>query len=1031
MRKIYAFCLVAVMALLTSFSAYAEDMVSATITWDIPGSVVIYVGSTGDGNRVSLAPDATSYTAIIPDQTWGTTYVRAAEGYALENAVCQDDGKTITVGGYTIPQISINMGAYAHGGHTVKVNCSKIEYDGNISINFVSGGKVTATLSGTNRAFDLQGGEQTIPFSTKFEKTITFYAQADGSSDPYIKQNENTIVWSKRNQYATTLSHNEITLADGDKFEVKYNDEPAVTPVEKEYRTVNITYGSEEAKAAVTMIRNATKKESLAFKALESFEVEKGDVVRITFNTLDYEVTVNGSKLTPDDSRESTAWESAPINDNLNLTVDAVERQYPTIYLTAYIANPESVLLRDGTLDGPEIDFSKWEAGQTVSQSYTIKIDNYSEYVSAQSFTAYTIPVNGKYGKFHIEAQDGSYIKYSFYKDDNYYVPVDAVSKPDPTNPISQVYIDARKKNENKKLVIKLDNSGIDASDVKFVDRWNNYYDLQKGYNELTIDPNYVKPLSVRLHNFSGEITSTNFVVATNYVKDGFDTETSSYKNIGIKDEDNVMHIFAGKNSPATRALNIQKVAGSEADVTIDRIPRSGESIEYTVFNKSEYTITPADASTPVFVNGAQVELTNGTYTGSVTADTNVFIGDPSVMTITPAEGETIETFEYFLVSFPYATTAEQVLTDDELMFQLGQGWANWGWTIEEVSAAQGKAFKLIPNMIPSTNGTYRFYMPAGFFKVNGSFESAETNYYFTINKTISADDIELLFSPSTTVINEGNGLNVTICAGKDGELDETLVFDTNFQDGTELKVTLGDQELEVFGGWEFEIEGPFFMITVYKDAVPENFEGELKVWVKAGALILSGGECPEINHTWNVVLPKEYTMDVQNPVAEPGEEGISFTVTFPEAKTAEIYLPYGASLSDDDYFAAPEKSRASRARYFETGVIEAVEGAAVPTFKISFANAPASDGHTYTLNLREGTFTLDGYQDSAEQNHHFVYHTDGGLVSGIHDAIIGADEKANVFDINGRIILRNADRDALRSLNRGIYIINGKKVMK
>lgn len=118
--------MIAAIAILASFTAKAD--VSATVTWDIPGSVILYVGSTAESAKVVPPADATSYEAKIA-QTYGTVYVRAAEGYILENAVCQDDNKEITVSSWGTPQIGINMAASQHGSHTVKVNCTKLEYD--------------------------------------------------------------------------------------------------------------------------------------------------------------------------------------------------------------------------------------------------------------------------------------------------------------------------------------------------------------------------------------------------------------------------------------------------------------------------------------------------------------------------------------------------------------------------------------------------------------------------------------------------------------------------------------------------------------------------------------------------------------------------------------------------------------------------------------------------------------------------------------------------------------------------------------
>ncbi len=48
----------------------------------------------------------------------------------------------------------------------------------------------------------------------------------------------------------------------------------------------------------------------------------------------------------------------------------------------------------------------------------------------------------------------------------------------------------------------------------------------------------------------------------------------------------------------------------------------------------------------------------------------------------------------------------------------------------------------------------------------------------------------------------------------------------------------------------------------------------------------------------------------------------------------------------------------------------------------------------------------------------------------GIEDVAVGANKASNVYDIYGRTVLRNANADAVNSLESGIYIVNGKKVL-
>lgn len=1015
MKKIYSFCMIAAIAILASFTAKAD--VSATVTWDIPGSVILYVGSTAESAKVVPPADATSYEAKIA-QTYGTVYVRAAEGYILENAVCQDDNKEITVSSWGTPQIGINMAASQHGGHTVKVNCTKLEYDGKININFVSAGKVTVSFPGTFRTFDLQGGEQSFEISSKYDKTIQFsvpdYKGADGM---YFKKNNVEIAYS---EFYGSFRQDPIEIANGDNFEVKYNNETPVLPVDKDYKNINITYANDEAKAAVNMIRNLTQNKSINER--DAFKVEKGERIRIVFNTQDYDVTVNGQAV---ESATATYgnWESAEINDDTNINISAAVRQYEPVYISFWVTNPDYITIHDGEMNGEIIDLSEYTSSGSKEVTYTNKVDDYFSETITQSFQKYTVKAGGKFKKVFFGSKDSDhYIKFAGYKEDGDWLTAGII-----TPESLETIIDARKKNESKKLVVKVDAGGTHtADDVVVKDQAGNRYPVAAGYNEFTVDPDYVNPMQVNAYNLA--TNGDSFTVYLNSVLATQDSESNAYKGLKLTGYGDIVHVFVGKSAPAKYSVNVYPGSGASAEITVDRITRTAKNAElnYSIYRGTEVTVKPANIATPIYVGGEKIALgADGTYTFSVKANTDIYVGNPKAadMTVTPGEDDTVETFESFLIEFPNATSVEQQMEDvNEMIFQMGQSWANWGFSVEK----QGdNAFLVTPNFKYQSNGTYRFYIPEGFFKVNGMFDSAEQDFSFSIFKEASTADIELMYNPTTeSIINEGYGLNVAVA------VDESLIFEFNTEDINDFKVKLGDRELEYYSEWEYELQYCYFMITVKPD-VCQDFEGELSIWVKAGALTVSGAECPEISHSWNVMMPKEYEVTVDNPDVESTPGSIIFTISFPEAKTAEIFNEYGATLVDSDYFSAPAASRASSGVYTQNGKIEEVADASVPSFKITFPTAPSNDGHKYLLKLREGTFTLDGIQGSPEKTFTYTYKANGGLVSGILDAIFDGDANANVFDINGREILRNADAEALNSLRPGIYIINGKKILK
>lgn len=81
----------------------------------------------------------------------------------------------------------------------------------------------------------------------------------------------------------------------------------------------------------------------------------------------------------------------------------------------------------------------------------------------------------------------------------------------------------------------------------------------------------------------------------------------------------------------------------------------------------------------------------------------------------------------------------------------------------------------------------------------------------------------------------------------------------------------------------------------------------------------------------------------------------------------------------------------------------------------------------TYTLNVPEGVFIINGDNSPAMK---FTYTV--GTGTGIADILNGdAAETFDVYTVSGVCILKGAGKSELNKLGSGLYIINGKKVMK
>lgn len=91
--------------------------------------------------------------------------------------------------------------------------------------------------------------------------------------------------------------------------------------------------------------------------------------------------------------------------------------------------------------------------------------------------------------------------------------------------------------------------------------------------------------------------------------------------------------------------------------------------------------------------------------------------------------------------------------------------------------------------------------------------------------------------------------------------------------------------------------------------------------------------------------------------------------------------------------------------------------------FDIPQFSADAGSGLSMYL---KGLVCADGLDHSADVKGNFVYGT-----SAVDDIEAeGSDAKADLFDVTGKLILRNVERSQVSGLDKGVYIYNGKKII-
>lgn len=561
-----------------SFSANAQ--LTTNFTWDRPGSVEIYVGNTTEDNKASIPDGATSYTATW-DDTWGYTYVRAAEGYLLIDATCGDDGKTVKPSTGSTRQISINMSPSQHNGHTVHINVAKIEYDGTIEVNLVSAGEVTARLGGI-RDIELKGGKQNVKFSTQYESTIRFSANDNQAEAPYIKKNGENVEWPTSQRI---LNSAEIAIADGDKFEIKYNNQAPSNDADKEKFTVTLEADQMAMDAISMMYIYNNNKVGKMIAARDAFEVEDGDVFRIIFNARDYEVAVNGVDLSPTD--ECASYVSDPVTANTTIKISAKERVYGTAMLSVSISDPQGVVLRNGSIDGPVIDLSQFESAD--------------EAFMGESFKNYQIEVSLKNPKIFVSNAEGWYVYQCGYgnpKDKEAWEPMNVAI----TGYSSPLHIWTHKITMDKRLVVVLKGN---ASKARLKDA-HRTYELTVGYNEFEFDPIYSGSFAV-VPIKEGE---ESFSVFLNYAAVGVDAN-EQYSGI-TPSSDAVIHIFSDTPASKKHKFTVENEAPTDPEITYDRVLKA-KGNEFSAYVGAEISIKPAAGYT-VKVDDEEIPSADGVF---------------------------------------------------------------------------------------------------------------------------------------------------------------------------------------------------------------------------------------------------------------------------------------------------------------------------------------------------------------------------------------------------------------------------------
>lgn len=259
-------------------------------------------------------------------------------------------------------------------------------------------------------------------------------------------------------------------------------------------------------------------------------------------------------------------------------------------------------------------------------------------------------------------------------------------------------------------------------------------------------------------------------------------------------------------------------------------------------------------------------------------------------------------------------------------------------------------------------------------------------NGTYRLDALVSTDNGGIVYLTANGAHNEG-----TVTTGKETFLEASFEFEVT--DGTATIGAIGgnaDGYIEDGGNW---YKADNFRLTLLESAAPETVYD-----LTATAAPVDGSEVESLSVVLTFPIDyveldenKQYEVSCVNK--ETGEE-FFVGVEYPEGKVFNVWILNAVDMNTFEILSTP-------------GVYELTVPAGVFGDKDW---AAGNGGH-------------------ANPEWIFTYTVISGAGDGIA-SVVAEGENADVYTLNGVQVLKNADRAALKTLKKGIYVINGKKVI-
>lgn len=314
-----------------------------------------------------------------------------------------------------------------------------------------------------------------------------------------------------------------------------------------------------------------------------------------------------------------------------------------------------------------------------------------------------------------------------------------------------------------------------------------------------------------------------------------------------------------------------------------------------------------------------------------------------------------------------------------------------------------------------TTPGNYTIDVPSGFFNLGEEFEGASSRAATIYYEIKGSTGVEIKVTPESESVVES--LDKIVFTYEPG-------INVNWGESEGDKITVYNKETrtEVASFTKDDVKFPddFFDVTNVRVefAEPITAAGIYEVTVPAGFFSL-GESGDNVNETMVIYY------EIKSK--QPGGDGLTLTANPAAGTVAEI--PATIVISADCSEAGFENYELMPTLVGDNNVSYALDvelGVGWNEINIILKNGSITADGTYTLTIPAGAISGDGKVNEET----VIVYIIGTGVSGIDNIVANAGGKVDVYTVNGVNVLHNADAAAVKALAKGLYIINGKKVV-